>query len=127
MKKILSAILVCVFILGTILVLVSCGGGIDDGKYVGSNGNTIEISGSSLVITVTEYDETFDAKYKYEVKSSDKDPEKQVIVLTLEENNYEGQNEKIKSDYIPDGKAVEMSYERLEDGFIIGAIKYTKK
>lgn len=127
MKKILSTILVCVFILGTMLVLVSCGGGIDDGKYVGSNGNTIEISGSSLMITVTEYDETFDAKYEYEVKTSDKDPEKQIILLTLESNNYEGQNEKIKADYTPNGEAIEMNYERLEDGFIIGAIKYTKK
>ena len=127
MKKILSAILACVFILGTMLVLVSCGGGIDDGKYVGSNGNKIEISGTSLVITVTEFGETFDATYKYEVKNNEQDPEKQVILLTLESNNYEGQNEKIKADYTPDGKTMELYYERFEDGFVIGGIKYTKK
>ena len=106
MKRIISTILVCVLLLGTMLVLVSCGGGIDNGEYVSSQG-VVEISGKDFVIT-TEAQGAL--TYTYEVKNDDVDPSKQKIYLTGS-----------------DGVTHEYYFERLEDGFKFQGIKYTKK
>lgn len=106
MKRIVSTMLVCVLLLGTMLVLVSCGGGIDNGTYV-SNKSVVEISGSEFVITTEEDGEL---TYTYEVKSDEADSSKQKIFLTGS-----------------DGKTHEYYYERLEDGFKFGGVTYTKR
>ncbi len=106
MKRIISTILICALLLGTMLVLVSCGGGIDNGTYVSSKG-VVEISGSEFVITT---DDQGELAYTYEVKNDESDPSKQKIFLTG-----------------GDGATYEYYYERLEDGFKFNGIKYTKK
>ncbi len=83
MKKIISAVLVCVLLLGTVFTLASCG---ISGTY--ENGaTTIKFSGSKVVITdsveilgaVTT--KTYEAKYKIE----DADEGKQTITFTYED------------------------------------------
>ena len=127
MKKIISTVLVCVLLLSTMLVLVSCGGGIDNGKYIGTNGVTVEISGDKYIATVSEYGETFTVTYKYEVKNNDQDPDQQVIVLAVESLDYDGSNSAIKNGYSADADSFELPYEKNEDGFVVAGIKYTKK
>ncbi|MBQ8321143.1 MAG: hypothetical protein IJX92_02110 [Clostridia bacterium] len=112
MKKIISTILVCVLLASTMLLLVSCGGAIEDGTYVNrAKGAEIEISGNTLVINKTAGDETESGTYTYEIKDDENNSAKQNIVLT------------------PDfeGDVVTFSYEKLEDGFVINGTKYTKK
>ena len=108
MKKIISTILVCVLLASTMLLLVSCGGAIEDGTYVNSaKGAEIEISGNTLVITKDDTETT----YTYEIKDDENNSAKQNIVLTPDS----------------EGDVVTFSYEKLEDGFVINGTKYTKK
>lgn len=106
MKKILSTILVCVLLLGTMLVLVSCGGKIDKGEYVNTDGETIEIDGKNLVFISADGEE---AEYTYEIKD-DEDSDRQIIYLT--DSN---------------GDVYENYFKKLDDGFEFAGDKYTKK
>ncbi|MBO5009752.1 MAG: hypothetical protein J6D20_03510 [Clostridia bacterium] len=106
MKRIISTILICVLLLGAILTLVSCGGGIDNGTYV-SGKSVVEISGSEFIITTEEDGEL---TYTYEIKNDEADSSKQKIFLTGS-----------------DGKTHEYYYVRLEEGFKFNGITYTKR
>lgn len=108
MKKIVSSILVCVLLVSTMLVLVSCGGAIENGTYVNdAKGVEIEISGSTLVITK----DGAESSYTYEIKDKENNSVKQNIILTSDS----------------DGEVVTYTYEKLEDGFAFNGTKYTKQ
>ena len=68
MKKIVSTILVCVLLMGSLLTLASCG--IIFGKYEAENlGTTLEFSGKNVTITTetevlgTKISKTYEAEY----------------------------------------------------------------
>ena len=108
MKKTVSSILVCVLLISTMLVLVSCGGAIENGTYVNdAKGVEIEISDNTLVITK----DGAETSYTYEIKDKENNSAKQNIILTSDS----------------DGEVVTFTYEKLEDGFAIDNTKYTKK
>ncbi len=105
MKRIISTILVCVLLLGTVLTLASCGGGIDNGTYVSDIG-VIKISGSELTMTQG----TTSWTYTYEIKTDELDSSKQKIFL--EDAN---------------GETFDYYYEKYDDGFKFAGTKYTKR
>jgi len=106
MKKIISTLLVCVLLLGSVFVLGSCGKKIDKGTYVSSDGSVVEISGKEFVYTVNgiSYD------YTYEIKKDEDDPSRKKIYLTND-----------------DDETVEFYYTKHDDGFEFAGRKFTKK
>ena len=92
MKKIISAILVCFILVGSMLALVSCGGGdIENGTYVATMGSyeqTVKIDGNKFIMVQTEEDEndeviaTLEIVFTYEVKADEADAEK-LAALTV--------------------------------------------
>ncbi len=111
MKKTISAVLVCVLLIGVVFTLASCAS-VEDGTYVGSNGTVVEISGDSYVVKASEDQE--EIKYTFEIKDNESDPNKQEIHLTVALGSDKGEK-------------MTFSYEKLESGFIVNGIKYTKK
>lgn len=105
MKKIISTLLVCVLLLGSVLVLGSCGKRINKGTYVASDGSVVEISGKDFVYTTggSSYE------YTYEIKKDEADPSRQKIYLTSGD------------------ETVEYYYTKYDDGFEFAGQKYTKK
>ena len=126
MKQIISAILVCVLLVGAMLALVSCTGGIDNGTYVSSKGDTIEIDGKKYVVSTTIDGEALKLTYSYEIKDAENDPDKQTITLTYESTDYNGANSSIK-DGLASVEPFTCSYETFEGGFVIDGVKFTKK
>jgi hypothetical protein len=106
MKKIISSLLICVLLLGSVLVLGSCGKKINKGTYVSSDGIVVEISGKDFVIKNGDVSE----EYTYEIKKDSDDPDRQKIYLTND-----------------DGETVDFYYTKHDDGFEFAGKKYTKK
>ena len=120
--------------LSALLLLSSCGGGIPEGTYkaeVGEDG--FEIKGKNQISSVEIYGESVSIIYKYKLGKNDKG--EQIIKLTYDSIDYEGENEDVKA-AIED---VEKSYEsgaesevalsfEMGDGYVkIGGRKYVKK
>ena len=68
MKKIVSALLVCFILVGSMFALVSCGGGIKNGTYKSEDGMTVKINGDNLTLVEEEDGMTMEIKYTYEIK-----------------------------------------------------------
>ncbi len=111
MKKIISALLVSVLLIGVILTLASCAS-IDDGSYVGANGTVVAISGDSYTVKASEGQE--EISYTFEIKDNETNPDKQEIHLTVASGASKGEK-------------LVFSYEKLEDGFAVNGVKYTKQ
>ena len=110
-------------LVGMMLTLVSCAGGIDNGSYASASGETVEIDGNKYTATVNKGGYSFKVTYTYEVKDSESDPDKQVICFTYD-----------SSDASADVKAAleaeepfSYTYEACEGGFVVNGTKYTKK
>ncbi len=110
MKKIISGILVCMLIACMVFTLASCAG-IDDGKYAGTNGSVIEISGENMVLT--EKDGTV-TEYTFEIKDNENDSDKKDICLTVTSGDSKG-------------KEFSLVFEEREDDFVIDGILYKKQ
>lgn len=143
MKKILSAFLVCVLLVGTVFALVSCGG--ISGTYEFSEdgmSQTLKFSGKNLEVTMTYEDETETIKYTYELNDDETK-----ITLTMTEEAINDMKQKAKEAYAEmtgtDVSAVTdemisdmidgitepetMDFEKGEDYVKIDDVKYTKK
>ena len=123
MRKIISAILACVLILGCMLTLASCGG-IDNGEYKGENGEIVRVSGKKMFVQV-EGLEDLEFVYKFKVKD-DK------ITLTLKKINYDGDDKKVEEQIkvLTDGinaKDPVKSFEAFDGGFKIDGVEYKAK
>ncbi len=90
--------------------LASCSG-IDDGKYVGTNGSVIEISGDNMVVTAEDGTKI---EYTFEIKDSKSDSEKKDIVLTVSSGDYKGQE-------------LTYTFEEQDDDFVIAGVLYEKQ
>ena len=106
MKKIISTLLVCVLLIGSVLVLGSCGKKINKGTYISSDGSVVEISGKNFVYTTGG--STYE--YTYVIKKDEADPSRQKIYLTN-----------------GDDETVDFYYTKHDDGFEFAGQKYTKK
>lgn len=117
MKKILSMLLVCVLLVGTLFALTSCGG--PSGKYQDAlKVTTLEFSGSKVTITIDNIignDTVLEGKYDI----TEDDEGNKTITFTFESEDDEA-----------DAWDAPMSYsEGEEDGkqyIKIGIVKYTK-
>jgi len=117
MKRTISALLVCVLLVGCVFALASCGktlSGKYEAKVVGT-GASYEFNGSKVTITasILGFEKNFEGTY--EIKKNDKDVE--VIVFTFEDKdaeNYSGEFTFVE------GKEGETSYIK------IGGIQYNK-
>ena len=147
MKKIISAILVCFVLVGSMLALVSCGGGdIDNGTYVATMGSyeqTVKIDGNKFIMVQTEEEDeavfaTLEIVFTYEVKADEADAEKQVLVLTYKELNLETDDDEIKAEFEEEKADIEEQYkseevtapvpfEKTEKGFKAAGIEYVKQ
>ena len=126
MKKILSAILVCVMMLCMVLALASCGGDIPSGRYESLTGLDIEISGDRFIIE--EDDIKAVAKYKVD---GDK------ITLTFDKIEYVGDDADERADFESNKATLsalfeqtycgEKKYEKTDDGFKMGVLTFEKK
>jgi hypothetical protein len=130
MKKIISAILACVLMLGCLLTLASCGG-IDNGEYVSKEtGETIKVSGRKMLIENDALDGLVFV-YKFKIKA-DKETGEEKITLTLKKIKYDGDDkatlEKIKSlEAGINALDPEKSFEVVDGGFKMNGVKYTAK
>ena len=147
MKKIISAILVCFVLVGSMLALVSCGGGdIENGTYVATMGSyeqTVKIDGNKFIMVQTEEEDdavvaTLEIVFTYEVKADEADAEKQVLVLTYKELNLETDDDEIKAEFEEEKADIEENYkseevtapvpfEKTEKGFKAAGIEYVKQ
>lgn len=126
MKKVISAIIVCILLVSVMLVLVSCTGGIDNGSYVSTKGDSIEIDGNKYTVTTTVSGEAITVTYVYEIKDSENNPDKQEIHLSFNSLSYSGSNPEITESFTS-SDAFSLPYERTEDGFVINGVRFTKK
>jgi len=125
MKKTLSAILVCILLLGSVFALASCGD-IPGGKYESVSGIDIEISGDRFIIE--EDDIKYVAKYKVE---DDK------ITLTFDKVEYVGNDADARESFNSNKAKIsavfeatycgEHSYEKTDDGFKMGVLTFEKE
>ena len=123
MKQIISMVIVCMLLVGMMLTLVSCAGGIDNGSYASSSGDVVEIDGNKYTATVNKGGYSFKVTYTYEVKDSETDPDKQVICFTYDSTDASGD---VKA-ALEAEEPFSYTYEKVEGGFIINGSKYTKK
>ena len=123
MKQIISIVTVCMLLVGMMLVLVSCSGGIDNGSYVNSEGSAIEIDGNKYTASATKDGETFKITYTYEIKDDEVNPDVQRIHLTYESTDASAA---IKAE-LEKAEPFSFTYEKVEGGFVINGTKYTKK
>ena len=89
MKKIISALLVCVLLVGCMFALASCGktlSGTYEAKVVGT-GASYEFNGNKVTITasVLGFEKEFEGTY--EITKNDED--KEVIIFTFESEDAE--------------------------------------
>ena len=123
MKQIISMVTVCMLLVGMMLLLVSCSGGIDNGSYVNSEGSVIEIDGNKYTASVTKDGATFKITYTYEIKDDEANPDVQRIHLTYESTDA---SSAVKSE-LEKAEPFSYTYEKVEGGFIINNVKYVKK
>ena len=140
MKKIVSALLVCFLLVGSMFALVSCGGDIANGTYVYESEygykQTIEIKGNEFIMVQDGGDEgKLEIVFNYEVKE---DGDAKKIYLTYKEMNLETDDAEIKAafnegkaemeeQYKSDNYTAGIPFEQTEKGFKISGMEYTKK
>ena len=125
MKRILSAVLACVLLVGCVFALASCGG-IKNGEYENeASGMVVEVKGSKLSMTT----EGLKVNYTYKVKD-DK------ITLTYKGVEYVGDNDQLKSYFEANKETIEENYkdsagefdfEKTDDGFKLDGMEFKKK
>ena len=94
MKKIVSALLVCFLLVGSMFALVSCGGTkIDNGTYEADDmPMTLKVSGNEMTMLQEEDGTSVEIKFTYEIKADEAEDAKEgaeVIVLTYKDTNIE--------------------------------------
>lgn len=130
MKKIISIALVLCLTLGVIFALTSCGA-IAGGTYnveglSGLEATQFKVSGSKMIYTLEKDETKIDFTFTYEVKE-DK------ITVEYKENNYKGDNSGVKlavsaAEIVLKGALVgEKTFEKGDDYFKIGAVKFVKE
>lgn len=154
MKKIISAILVCFVLVGSMLALVSCNsGGIANGTYVYEHQygkSTLKIKGDTLtVVSVNPEDENEVVEIVCNYTLSE--DEKQITIVPTEAK-YDGSDEDAKEAIDEINAAIEAlkelegtaydtalkalaqmigigsgDFEKTENGFKLGLIEYTKQ
>ena len=148
MKKILSAILVCFLLVGSMLALVACNGAkgdIDNGTYVYETEQvkiTLKVSGDELTMTQESGEDVVKYFYTYELnEAGDK------VKLTPTKAEYDGENENIKASVAGVNAAIEAlkslegtaldaaleelvqegAFEKTENGIKLDVIEYVKQ
>lgn len=98
MKKIVSALLALILMLGLVLSFTSCGADLS-GVYTDKNGNTWTFKSGKLEIDSTfkhaEVEHAITAVYSYDIELSD-DKTVETLTLTLKKYVYEGDNAEAK-------------------------------
>lgn len=131
MKKIISALLVFILLVGCIFALASCGTLIPSGTYEDALGvSEFKVSGNTMTV-----DESgVEVVYTYKIKSDEDDSDAQVIILTFKDAKYDGDNEivkgvlaEIKKEAEKDPEADPVKFEMGDGWFKMGGVKYTKK
>ncbi len=131
MKKILSVALVVVMLVATMLTLASCG--IGNGTYKSEFGNEVTINGSKMtsVVEIPVVGEITIVQ-KYEIVDAEEEGKKN-IVLTYDSYVYEGDSntfagilEDAAAEFADDYSST-VSYEKVDGGFKMGGVLYTKQ
>ncbi len=124
MKKIISAIVLCLMLAGSVLMLVSCGD-IDEGKYVSSTGISFEIDGDTYIIS--DGDVAGYAKYKVD---GDK------LILTYDKIEFIGDsadkaefdsNRDVLIEYFKANVCRTYDFEKIDGGVKIDGVKFKKQ
>ena len=123
MKQIISMVIVCMLLVGMMLTLVSCSGGIDNGSYVNSKGEVVEIDGNKYTASATKDGAAIKITYTYEIKDDEKNPDVQRIYFTYDSSDA---SPSVKTE-LEASETFSYVYEKVEGGFIINDVKYTKK
>lgn len=147
MKKIVSALLVCFLLVGSMFALVSCGATkIDNGTYE-SEFMTVIVKGEDFKMTYDLADMGLDELgvegsmeiiFTYEIKADEDEDAKEgdeVLVLTYKEFKLDIDDAEIKEMVEqmmnPEEMAEEMSepvsFEKTDKGFKIDGMEFTKK
>lgn len=119
MKKIVSALLVCILLVGCTLALVSCGG--PSGKYKGAElfgiSTTYEFSGSKVTITTGAGNLTYTLNGEFEMGENDKGEE--TITFTFGEGEEDSEEYSGTHTYV-EGEEDGVKYIKID------GVKYTK-
>ena len=121
MKKIVSFALTVFILACTVLSLVSCGA-IDGGVYSATGYDELKVSGNKFVIPDEDGNQV---TYKYEVDGD-------TITITFESFKSEKELNELATIAVEAGAkivaiALSGSFEKIDDGFKINGIKFTKK
>ena len=135
MKKISSAFLVCVLLVGTVFALASCGGGLSGTYELSEDGmtQTIKFSGKNLEMTMKAGDESMTLKYTYELNEDETK-----ITLTADKaslKQYYADMMGVEASTVTDAmleesgmlEPQELDFEKGDDFVKIEDMKYTKK
>ena len=120
MKKIISAVLVCVLLVGCVFALASCGKTLSGTYSAGGDtlGTTYEFSGNKVTITYKVLGFSKDIEGTYEITTNDED--KEVIIFTFADGEEDA-----------DDYAGEFSFAEGKEGdteyIKIGGVKYEKQ
>lgn len=121
MKKIISAVLVCVLLLGCMLTLASCGKKLSGTYTTGGDllGNTYEFSGKNVTMTVKVAGFSKVIEGTYEIGENDE--EETVITFTFASDDNAEEAEKQSGSF-----AFSEGEEDGKEYIKIGGVKYTK-
>ena len=124
MKKAISAIIVCLLLLGSVFALVSCDS-IEDGRYVSSSGIAFELIDGSFVVS----SDTARGYADYEIDDGK-------LILTFDKVEYIGNPDKA-SEFEESRAVVEarfknevcrtFKYEKVDDGIVLDGLKFVKQ
>ena len=131
MKKIISMALAVCLVIGVMLALASCGGGIQNGTYTadglqGYDAAEFKVNGDKMVYTYDYDDLKIDFTFSYEVKE-DK------ITVNYDGNSYDGDSIVTKGILLgvetvfKAALVGEKSFESGDGYFKIGVVKFVKK
>lgn len=124
MKKIISIVVLCLLLCGSALALISCSDGLDEGRYVSSDGIAFEVVGDSFVFSSDNVRGYAD----YEI-DGDK------LRLSFDKVEYVGDASKAadfeKLRDVTEAKFKNQvcrtfEFEKVEDGVILDGLKFTK-
>ena len=125
MKRIISALRLCLILVGSTLALVSCGEP-EDGKYVSSTtGTSFVISGDTFILS----DDNVKCYAKFEVK-------KDQLILTYDRIEYVGDPDEADTfeqykeqlvEYYKANVCKSYEYEKIDGGVKLDGVKFTKK
>ncbi len=122
MKKFISALLVCVLLVGAMFTLVSCGNTLSGTYDGGILGFDLKFKGSKVIILVDD-EEVLTGTY--EIKEED---EKKKINFDFIDEDEANEDEKKILDKIEKILDTDLSFEKGEDSITIAYIlKFTKK